>query len=106
MRLSLRPTLPILAAALLAVTFVGGCVTAPVQEMSDARQAVRAAEQAGARQHAPELLAEAERVLASAKSHLYKGEYRLARDEAVRARDKAMEARRVAEQAKAPPPTG
>jgi hypothetical protein len=93
-----------LEVALLAAALAVGCAGAPVQEMSDARQALRAADKAGAEEHAPELMAEADRLLASARSNLYKGEYRVARDQAEQARDKAMEARRVAEQAKAAPP--
>lgn len=104
MHLSTRFRLRLVAIALLTAGIAAGCAGAPVQEMSDARQALRAAETAGAEEHAPELLAEAERLLASARSNLYKGEYRAARDEAEQARDKAMEARRVAEQAKAAPP--
>lgn len=104
MHLSTRIRLRFLAVALLAAGIAAGCAGAPVQEMSDARQALRAADKAGAEEHAPDLMAEAERLLASARSNLYKGEYRVARDEAAQARDKAMEARRVAEQAKAVPP--
>jgi PBP1b-binding outer membrane lipoprotein LpoB len=86
---------------LLAVLLVG-CVGMPLQEMSDARQAVRAAERAGAQQHAPELLAEAKTLVESASQNVHNGEYREARDQAVLARDKAVEARRVAEAAKSP----
>jgi hypothetical protein len=74
-----------------------GCAGAPVQEMSNARQAVRAAEKAGAATLAPELLTEARLALRSAESHLRQGEYRTARDSAELARAKAVEARRVAE---------
>jgi predicted S18 family serine protease len=73
----------------------------PLQEMSDARQAVRAAENAGAQKYAPELLAEAKSLVETARQNMQKGEYRQARDEAVLARDKATEARRVAETASA-----
>ena len=104
MHLPRRLTLPLLAAVLLVAGVLAGCAGAPVQEMSDARQAVRAADKAGAEEYAPELMAEAERLLASARSNLYKGEYRQARDDAERARDKAMEARRTAEQARPPRP--
>jgi hypothetical protein len=69
----------------------------PLQELSDARQAVRAAENAGAQQHAPELLAEAKRLVESARNNLQNGEYRQSRDDAELAREKAMEARRIAE---------
>lgn len=97
--------LPILAAALLGVTLASGCAGWPVQEMSNARQAIVAAEKAGADQYAPDTLAEAQRLLASAKSNSSKGDYRMARDEADQAREKAIEARQVAEQAQAPAKT-
>jgi non-homologous end joining protein Ku len=94
--------LPILAAALLGAALASGCVGWPVQEMSDARQAVTAAQKAGAEQYAPELLADAKRLIASAKANANKGDYRAARDEYSQAREKAIEARHVAEQATAP----
>ena len=78
---------------------IAGCVGAPVQEMSDARQAIRAARQAGAEQHAPAELAEAQRYLDQAKGNLQHGEYRTARDQAEQARARALEARRLAEEA-------
>jgi hypothetical protein len=90
-----RLLLPILLAALLA----SGCVGWPVQEMSNARQAITAAKKAGAAQYAPDALAEAERLLASAKSNAYDGEFRTAREEADQSLEKAIEARRTAEQA-------
>jgi hypothetical protein len=76
----------------------------PLQQMSDARQAIRAAERAGAEQHAPELLDEARALVKAASENLHKGEYRDARDEAELARDKAMEARRISEEAKGKQP--
>jgi len=82
---------------LLCVVSVTGCVGAPVQEMSNARQAVRAAEKAGAVSLAPDLMSEAKQALRNAETHLRHGEYRTARDEAELARTKAVEARRVAE---------
>lgn len=94
--------LPALAIALLCATLAFGCAGWPVQEMSDARQAIVAAEKAGAEQYAPALLAEAQRLLASAKTSSNKGDYRTARDQAGQAREKAIEARQAAEQAKAP----
>ena len=96
----------LLAACLLACAgLIAGCAGAPVQEMSNARQAVRAAEKAGAAQAAPELLSEARVALRAAESHLRQGEYRTARDEAEQARAKAVEARRVAESEHQPPGT-
>lgn len=82
-----------------------GCASIPAQEMSNARQALRAAERAGAQQHAPQLMDEARQALRAAEQHLSSGEYRPARDEAVQARAKAVEARRIAEAATRPPGT-
>ena len=96
----LRQMLPRFALAWLLVgVHLSGCIGAPVQEMSNARQAIRAAQKAGAEQHAPALFAEAQQLLAQAKSNLQHGEYRAARDQAEQARAKALEARRLAEEA-------
>jgi len=97
--------LPFLAVALLGAALASGCAGWPVQEMSNARQAIVAAEKAGAERYAPEALAEAQRLLSSAKSHSSQGDYRTARDEADLARDKAIEARKLAEEAQAPAKT-
>jgi len=94
---------PFLLAALLVAPFVAGCAGMPLQEMSDARQAIRAAERAGAEKHAPQLLDEARSLVESARQSMHKGDYREARDDAELARSKAMEARRLAEEAKATP---
>jgi len=94
-----RISRPFLLAALLTAPFVLGCAGMPLQQMSDARQAIRAAERAGAEKHAPELLGEARGLVESAREFMHKGEYREARDDAELARVKAMEARRVAEEA-------
>lgn len=97
-----RIILPLLLAfALLSGAVVSGCAGAPVQEMSNARQAVRAAEHAGADATAPEVLDEARQLLKSAESLLRRGDYRSARDQAELARTKAVEARSLAEAAKA-----
>jgi hypothetical protein len=96
---------PLLAILLLLLAAVSGCAGAPVQEMSNARQAVRAAEHAGAAQTAPELMAESKALLKQAESNLRHGEYRAARDEAELARSKAVEARSIAEAAKQAPGT-
>jgi hypothetical protein len=95
-----RHAWPLLMAALFALPLLAGCAGMPLQEMSDARQAIRAAERAGAQQYAPELLAEAKTLVESARQSMHKSEYREARDDAEQARAKAMEARRVAETAK------
>lgn len=98
-----RPKLPSLVVALLCGLLAAGCAGAPAQQMSDARQAIRAAEQAGAGQHAPELLAEAQQMVERARVNLQKGEYRQARDDADQARAKAIEARRLSEAATSRP---
>jgi hypothetical protein len=87
----------LLTCLLLSGAALGGCAGAPVQEMSNARQAVKAAERAGAATAAPQLMGEARQLLKSAESHLRHGDYRDARDEAELARTRAVEARRVAE---------
>jgi hypothetical protein len=98
-----RLTSPLPLAALLLALLSVGCAGAPAQQMSDARQAIRAAQQAGAEEHAPEVLAEAQSLVERARDGLQRGDYRQARDDADRAREKAMEARRLAEAATAPP---
>ncbi len=67
-----------------------GCVTAPpVQEMSDARQAIDAAEQADARGVAADTLADARRFLAEAERQIQEQSYGPARMNAVRAKNRA-----------------
>lgn len=69
---------------------VAGCVTAPpVQEMSDARQAIRAAEQADAGRVAADTLNDARRFLAEAEEQIQEGAYGPARMNAVRAKNRA-----------------
>jgi hypothetical protein len=101
MQLPRRLALPILLLASLAAVQLAGCAGVPVQEMSNARQAVLAAQKAGGAKYAPGPMSEAEQLLASAKANLKKGDYRPARDQAELAREKAMEARREAEAARA-----
>jgi Domain of unknown function (DUF4398) len=79
----------ILAVAGLAMS---ACVSAPVQEMSNARQAIRAAREAGAEKTAPQKLSEAEVLLNRAEDSLERRAYREARRNAIAARDKAAEA--------------
>jgi hypothetical protein len=93
---------PFLLAALFVAPLLAGCAGMPLQEMSDARQAIRAAERAGAEKHAPQLLAEARGLVESARQSMHAGDYREARDDAELARTKAMEARRIAEEGRDP----
>jgi hypothetical protein len=63
-----------------------GCASAPVQEMSDARQAIAAARAAGAAQaNSPDLYA-AEAAIARAEQHLQAQEYTRARLAALQAK--------------------
>ena len=71
------------------------CAGAPVQEMSNARQAVTAAQQAGADRTAVKEMAEAQRLLQAAQAALDHRDYSTARQDAVRARDEAVKALRI-----------
>lgn len=71
----------------------------PVQEMSDARQAIAVAREAGASEFAPADLREAENFLDSALRNLSRKEYKQARLDAVEAKNKAMTALAAAEDA-------
>jgi len=69
---------------------VAGCVTAPpVQEMSDARQAINAAQEADARGAAADTLADARRFLEEAEKQIQEEAYGPARMNAVRAKHRA-----------------
>jgi Domain of unknown function (DUF4398) len=68
------------------------CAGAPVQEMSNARQAIKAARDAGADKTAPQTLNEAEALLDRAQDNLQRRAYRDARRDAIAARGKAVEA--------------
>ncbi|MFN2349172.1 MAG: DUF4398 domain-containing protein [Thioalkalivibrio sp.] len=87
----------LLVALYLSALLLAGCaVTAPVQEMSDARQALRAAEQAGAPERALPAYQQALDLLDSAEVLLQAGEYRRARDKAELSRAHSLEARQQA----------
>ena len=91
----------LLAAAL----FLSGCETAPpVQEMSDARQAIAVAREAGAEELAAIHLKAAEFYLKSAEEKLNKQEFSQARSDARQAKMKALDALRFAEKAVDPVP--
>ncbi len=82
---------------LLALITVAGCaVSAPVQEMSNARQTIQAAKEAGADQYAPELLSIAEKLLDRAAHKLKEKDFHVARNFAVEAQQQAMLARQKA----------
>lgn len=88
-----------LAFLVLSVTLASGCATAPpVQEMSDARQAIAAAVEAGAEDAAPRKLEAARRYLTDAEKSLEERRFNTARSAALRARDRAQQARDAAMQ--------
>ncbi len=77
----------------LVLMLASGCSTnPPMQEMSDARQSVEAAEDIGAEQHAPDALSSAQQLLSRAESDIQSGEYEEAQKDAVAAREAARQA--------------
>jgi len=73
------------------------CATMPpVQEMSDARQAIRSAEEAGAARYSPQQLRQARQLLDRAQTDLEAGAYFNARRFALDAREEAIRAREKA----------
>ncbi len=81
---------------------LAACGSAPVQEMSEARQAIEAARVAGAEQSAPENYQKAEALLKSAEEMLNQRHFRRARESAALARDEAIQAREAAQRADSP----
>jgi len=75
------------------------CRTAPVQEMSEARQAIDAARAAGAEQYAHPELEQALSSLKNAEQMLNNRRFRDARRSARQARDEAILARQAAQDA-------
>ncbi|WP_240480946.1 DUF4398 domain-containing protein [Ectothiorhodospira sp. BSL-9] len=89
-----RAILYALALLVGAVLMLSGCATTPpVQEMSDARQALRAAEEAQAPHRAGETYQRSRELLEQAEGRLQQGEYRSARYKANEAKRLAIEAR-------------
>lgn len=81
-----------------------GCASAPVQEMSDARQAVQAAAQSGAAGAAPTQMNAAQSALKFAERLLRDHQYRAARNYALQAKTKAIEAQQIAQGQNPAPP--
>jgi hypothetical protein len=97
--LAARTTFPIHAFAAALLLMIAGCESMPVQEMSDARQAIMAARDAGAEEFASEQLLAAEASLHSAEASLNTRNYGTARREAVEAKALAIEAMQRSEAA-------
>jgi len=83
--------------ALATCGLLSACASAPVQEMSNARQAIRAARDAGAEQVAASQMSEARALLERAEASLQTREYRDAKRNAVAAKGKAAEALEAAQ---------
>jgi predicted S18 family serine protease len=86
----------LLISSLILLLFTACATTAPVQEMSNARQTIQAAVEAGAEIHAPDELANARELLEEASRELEIGNYPLARDYALQAKQRAIQARQTA----------
>ena len=95
---SLKSILLSIAAFSAVLIVATACESAPpVQEMSDARQAIAVAREAGAEAHAAEELFEAEKYLKSAEQKLNDEQYEGARRDALEAKSKAQSARELSE---------
>ena len=86
----------ILVVVSLALVNISGCTSVPVQEMSDARQAIRAAQNEGVSSQTSSEFADALRLIKLAQQKLEKREYKQARYNALEAKQKALEARNKA----------
>ena len=87
-----------LSIVVITVAGLSSCATAPIQEMSDARQALQAARDAGTQQHAPRYQRDAETYLQDAERNLGDGSsgYKPARENALAAKQRAITGRHVA----------
>ena len=81
----------IVISLLVAIWALSACSSAPVQEMSDARQAIQAAKNAVTNEQAQQNIKQAEMHLEEAKRALEKGEYNEARINANTAKALAVE---------------
>jgi hypothetical protein len=94
-------TITRLAGVLALLLILAACETAPpVQEMSDARQAITVAREAGAAELATTELAEAEKYLQNAEERLDRQQYREARSAALEAKLRAQQALKLSEASK------
>lgn len=94
-----RTRIPVLLLVVIWLFAGTGCKTAPVQEMSEARQAIDAARAAGAERFANTKLEQALSSLKTAEKMLNDRRFRDARRSAQQARDEAIKARQAAQDA-------
>jgi predicted lipid-binding transport protein (Tim44 family) len=92
-----------ISAAVLVAASLYACAGAPVQEMSDARQALAAAEQAHADRVAPADVERARRLLEAAQAALDAGDFSTAREDAQLARQSALRALGLSQAQDVPP---
>jgi hypothetical protein len=90
------------AALAIGLWFAGCATSPPVQEMSDARQAITAAEEARAAELAPQTLGEARRYLLQAEERIREGNFGMARSDAIRAKTRAISALQASQAAQEP----
>lgn len=93
-----------LIAVFVGIACLAGCTGAPVQEMSDARQAIAAARVAGATEGSSSEFYAAQAAIARAEKHLEAQEYTRARLAAMEAKRHAGAALAGAQHAEAPVP--
>ncbi|MDZ7752282.1 MAG: DUF4398 domain-containing protein [Gammaproteobacteria bacterium] len=89
-------TLKAVGTTVLVALLVIGCASAPTQEMADARQALQAAESAGAATHAPANLKGAKELLSKAEKAIGDGDYNAAKADAIATKKAAVSARNIA----------
>lgn len=89
----------VLFVVLLVVAGLWGCSSIPVQEMSDARQAINAARDEGISIEASRDYSDALRLIKLAQQKLEEGDYNQARINALSAKKKALVARQQAQEA-------
>lgn len=87
---------------LLLTALLAGCALVPAQEMSDARQAIQAAETVGAAERAPRILGLAQALLDQAQAELAVADYAAARRSARASKEAAIRAREAATSAAIP----
>ena len=75
---------------------INACATAPVQEMSDARQAIQVAKSVGVDEDTQSNLMQAKKLLKKAEHALHTGEYKEARVNALAAKHEALQAQQYA----------
>lgn len=86
------------------VFLMTSCASLPMQQMSDARQAIEAARDAGAEKHAKKLFQQAETLLSDAERLQQENRYGLSADAAIKARDMAIAAQKAAASVREPQP--